>query len=71
MKYTKFSDPYETTAKFDSYCSHCSCKIKKGDDIVYDKMRGKVYCNSCNAGIEVMQGTRHEKSMDLYGTDIY
>ncbi len=45
MKYFKFSDPYETTAKFNSVCSHCTGRIKKGDPVVYDKMRGKIYCS--------------------------
>jgi len=71
MKYFKFSDPYETTAKFNSVCSHCTGRIKKGDPVVYNKMRGKIYCSCCNAGTEIMQGTRSEKSFDLYGTDIY
>lgn len=71
MKYKKFSDPYETFAKFNCTCSACSCKIRKGDKIVYDKMRSLVYCDSCPAGRQVMEGTRAAISYDNYGTDIY
>ena len=66
---TRYSEPYETTAKFNSSCSSCKKQIKKGDAIVYDKYRGKVYCSAC--GDEVMQGVRAERSMEQYGTDIY
>ena len=70
-KYKKFSDPYYTTAKFDSYCSSCKKEIKKGKPIVYDKMRSLVYCDAENCGESVMRSVRAEKSMDQYGTDIY
>ena len=66
MKITKFPYPYETTAKSDSYCSHCTCKIRIGDDVIFDKMHGKIYCNSCNAGIEILQKTKHRKGFKIH-----
>ena len=67
----RYSDPYRTTAKFNSKCSHCGKPIKKADPIVYDKNKGKVYCGNCEAGDEIMNGLRAEKSMEQYGTDIF
>jgi hypothetical protein len=66
---TKFSDPYITTAKFNSICHTCNKPIIKGNSIVYDKMRGFVYHENCAA--DIMQATREAKSFDNYGTDIY
>jgi hypothetical protein len=67
----RFSDPYSTIARFPSRCSISSCqaKINKGDSIVYDKMRGLVYCRLC--GEPVLDNVRAEKSMEQYGTDIF
>ena len=67
--YKKFADPYRTEARFNSKCSVCEKPIKKGDSIVYDKMRRLVYCADCGASI--IRGVQAEKSMDQYGTDIY
>jgi len=71
MSYKRFSDPYATIARFPSRCcvGNCQAKINKGDSIVYDKMRGKVYCRLC--GEPIMQATRAAQSMDQFGTDIY
>jgi hypothetical protein len=68
---SRYSDPYRTTAKFNSKCSNCGKPIKKADPIVYDKYKGKVYCDKCEAGEQIMEGLSRERSMDAYGTDIY
>ena len=68
------SDPYRTTARFNSICSQCGKAIKKNDGIVYDKYRKLVYCFSSiepSCGSELLRSIEAEKSMDQYGTDIY
>jgi len=68
------SDPYRTTARFNSTCSMCGKTINKGDSIVYDKYRRLVYCLSDSqpdCGSNVLQSVQAERSYDQYGTDIY
>lgn len=60
----RYSDPYWTTARFTSKCSSCGTTLKKGDDIVYDRYHGKVYCRKC--GEEVMKGLALEKDTDQF-----
>ena len=70
----RYSDPYYTTARFNSNCSVYGKAIKTDDSIIYDKYHKMVYCLSNtdpDCGSEVMRGLRAEKSMDQYGTDIY
>lgn len=64
-----FSDPYRTIARFKSTCDTCKDTVTKGQAIVYDKMRKRVYCWKC--GQEILRGVQAERSMDMYGTDIY
>lgn len=69
----RFSDPYRTTARFNSTCSQCGKTLTKGDPIVYDKMRKLVYClsedeNDC--GSQILRDVQAERSMDQYGTDV-
>jgi len=71
MKKRYPTDPYQTTARFNSVCSGCGKKIKKGDPIVYDRYRKLVFClDGCGEGESILKGVRAEKSMDQFGTDI-
>jgi hypothetical protein len=44
---TYAGDPRQISARFDSSCSKCNCKLKKGDEIFYWPSNRKAYCFTC------------------------
>ncbi len=59
----------EMKAKFSSTCAGCNSIIKKGEDIIYDPNNRKAYHKEC--GQDIKRGLDAERSMEMYGTDIY